>query len=78
MATWVDYLRSIGPDLSTKTVKLQAFKSGARCRGLRFSKRHPKRELRGMVEDTIPTIEIGKEDPRPGYPSIPGIQVGLE
>lgn len=35
--------------------------------GLRFSKKHPSKELGGMAKDTVPMSEVEKEDPRLEY-----------
>lgn len=38
-------------------MSLVAFKSGARYKGLRFSKRHPNKELGSIVKDAVPMGE---------------------
>lgn len=52
-------------------MSLDIFKSGARNKGLRFSKRHPNKELGSIVKDAVPMARKGvTPEPRP--------QVGIE
>lgn len=44
-----------------RSISLETLRSGARWRGWRFSKRHPKREPEGM-HDTIPRIVEEKQE----------------
>jgi hypothetical protein len=56
-------------------MSLDAFKSGARYKGLKFSKRQLNKELGSIVEDAVPT---GEERSQAWALGVPRPQVGIE